>query len=344
VETNKHTRWFRRIALIAAVLAFGVVVLGAYVRLSDAGLGCPDWPTCYSHWSAGAAAQNSEASSAMYPDRPVRYAAALREMVHRYFATGLGLLIVLLAIIAVVNRKSRSLPVALPVFLLGFVVLQGIFGALTVTWQLQPIIVTAHLLGGLTTLALLAWLVLRPEVRSSAPAERGLMRWALIGLATLALQLALGGWTSSNYAAVACPDFPTCQNEWLPSMDLRDAFVPWHKLGVDYTGGVLDHPARVAIHYVHRLGAILTALVLTIVALLTLMRGRSTHLRLAALGVLGALALQIGIGISMVLMTFPLSLATLHNAGAALLVVAFVALLRYLKPLSPTYLAGERRF
>ena len=344
MTTNKHTRWFRRIALVAAVLAFGVVVLGAYVRLSDAGLGCPDWPTCYSHWTAGAAAQNAEAAGALYPDRPVRYAAAIREMVHRYFATGLGLLIVLLAIIAVVNRKSRSLPVALPVFLLGFVVLQGIFGALTVTWQLQPIIVTAHLLGGLTTLALLAWLVMRPEVRSSAPAERGLMRWALIGLATLALQLALGGWTSSNYAAVACPDFPTCQGQWLPSMDLRDAFVPWHKLGVDYTGGVLDHPARVAIHYVHRLGAILTALVLTIVALLTLMRGRSTHLRLAALGVLGALALQIGIGISMVLMTFPLSVATLHNAGAALLVVAFVALLRYLNPLSPTYLAGERRF
>jgi cytochrome c oxidase assembly protein subunit 15 len=344
VATNKHTRWFRRIALVAAVLAFGVVVLGAYVRLTDAGLGCPDWPTCYSHWTAGAAAQNAEAAGALYPDRPVRYALAIREMVHRYFATGLGLLIVLLAIIAVVNRKSRSLPVALPVFLLGFVVLQGVFGALTVTWQLQPIIVTAHLLGGLTTLALLTWLVMRPEVRSPAPTERGLMRWALVGLVILGLQLALGGWTSSNYAAVACPDFPTCQNQWLPSMDLRDAFVPWHQLGVDYAGGVLDHPARVAIHYTHRLGAILTALVLTIVALLTLMRGRSTHLRLAALGVLGALALQIGIGISMVLMTFPLSLATLHNAGAALLVVAFVALLRYLKPLSPTYLAGERRF
>jgi cytochrome c oxidase assembly protein subunit 15 len=344
VATNKHTRWFRRIALVAAVLAFGVVVLGAYVRLTDAGLGCPDWPTCYSHWTAGAAAQNAEAAGALYPDRPVRYALAIREMVHRYFATGLGMLIVLLAIIAVVNRKSRSLPVALPVFLLGFVVLQGVFGALTVTWQLQPIIVTAHLLGGLTTLALLTWLVMRPEVRSPAPTERGLMRWALVGLVILGLQLALGGWTSSNYAAVACPDFPTCQNQWLPSMDLRDAFVPWHQLGVDYAGGVLDHPARVAIHYVHRLGAILTALVLTIVALLTLMRGRSTHLRLAALGVLGALALQIGIGISMVLMTFPLSLATLHNAGAALLVVAFVALLRYLKPLSPTYLAGERRF
>ncbi len=344
MPTNTYTRWFRRVALLAAPLAFGVVVLGAYVRLSDAGLGCPDWPTCYSHWTAGAAAQNAEAASALYPDRPVRYSLAIREMVHRYFATGLGLLIVLLAIIAVANRRSRSLPVALPVFLLGLVLLQGVFGALTVTWRLQPIIVTAHLLGGLTTLALLAWLVLRPEVRTPAPTERGLWRWALAGVATLGLQLALGGWTSSNYAAVACPDFPTCQNQWLPPMDLGDAFVPWHGLGIDYTGGVLDHPARVAIHYVHRIGAIVTALVLTIVALLTLARGRSARLRLAALGVLGALALQIGVGISLVLMTFPLSLATLHNAGAALLVVAVVALLRLLKPLSPTYLAGERRF
>jgi heme a synthase len=344
MASNAGTRWFRRIALLATVLAFGVVVLGAYVRLSDAGLGCPDWPTCYGHWTAAGAEQHVDQVADAFPGQVVRYALAIREMVHRYFAAGLGLLITLLAVIAISNRKNRSLPVALPVFLLAFVILQGVFGALTVTWKLQPITVTAHLLGGLSTLALLAWLVMRPEVRTPAPTERGLWRWALVGLGTLGIQLALGGWVSSNYAAVACPDFPTCQNHWWPPMDLRDAFVLWRGLGVDYTGGVLDHPARVAIHVAHRVGAVLTALVLVSVALFALLRGRSSRLRLAALGVLGALALQIGIGISMVLMTFPLSLATLHNAGAALLVISVVALLRYLKPLSPTYFAGERRF
>lgn len=344
MTSNSYIRWFRRIALVAAVLAFGVVVLGAYVRLSDAGLGCPDWPTCYGHWTAGAAAEHANQASAMYPDRPVDYARAIREMVHRYFAAGLGLLITLLALIAVANRRNRTLPVALPVFLFLFVILQGVFGALTVTWQLQPIIVTAHLIGGMTTLALLVWLNLKAEVRAQVPAERRLWRWALLALAALGLQLALGGWVSSNYAAVACPDFPTCQQRWLPSMDFADAFVLWRGLGVDYTGGILDHPARVAIHFVHRLGAVVAGLALIAVALAALMRGGSGRLRLAAFGVIAAVALQITIAATMVLMIFPLWLATLHNAGAAILVIATVALLRYLKPLSPTYLAGERRF
>jgi cytochrome c oxidase assembly protein subunit 15 len=344
MQTNAPTRWFRRIALIAAALAFGVVVLGAYVRLSDSGLGCPDWPTCYGHWTAGGAAQNASAVAQAFPGQTVRYSLAIREMVHRYFAGGLGLLITALALIAVGNRRSRSLPVALPVFLFAFVILQGIFGALTVTWQLQPIIVTAHLIGGMTTLGLLGWLVMRPEVRTPGSPERGLWGWALVGLGTLGLQLALGGWVSSNYAAVACPDFPTCQNHWLPPMDMTDAFVLWRGLGIDYTGGVLDHPARVAIHFAHRLGAVVATIVLASVAFATLVRAGSPRLRLAALGLLAALVLQIAIGISMVLMAFPLSLATLHNAGAALLVLAVVALLRCLKPLSTAYLPGERRF
>jgi cytochrome c oxidase assembly protein subunit 15 len=344
MASNARPRWFRRIAFLAAVLAFGVVVLGAYVRLSDAGLGCPDWPTCYGHWTAGGAEKNAEQVAQAFPGQTVRYTLAIREMVHRYFATGLGLLIAALAVIAVMSRRQRSLPVALPVFLFAFVILQGIFGALTVTWQLQPIIVTAHLIGGMTTLALLVWLVARPDVRTPAPAERRLWRWALLGLVTLSLQLALGGWVSANYAAVACPDFPTCQLQWWPAMDLSDGFKLWHPLGVDYAGGVLDHPARVAIHFVHRLGAVVTALVLIIVALATLVAGRSRRLKFAALGVLAALALQIGIGITMVMMAFPFAIAVLHNAGAALLVVSVVVLLRRLRPLSPTYLAGERRF
>ncbi|HZF18006.1 MAG TPA: COX15/CtaA family protein [Steroidobacteraceae bacterium] len=344
MATNVRTRWFRRIALAAAVLAFGVVVLGAYVRLSDAGLGCPDWPTCYGHWTASGAATNTESVARNFPGHTVEYTKAIREMTHRYFAGGLGILIAALAVIALTNRKQRNLPVALPVFLLVFVILQGIFGALTVTLQLQPLIVTAHLLGGLTTLGLLVWLVTRPEFRSPTHAERRLGRWALAALAVLVVQLALGGWVSSNYAAVACPDFPTCQAQWWPSMDFRHGFAPWHPLGVDYTGGVLDHPARVAIHFAHRVGAVITAIVLVTLAFATLVAGKSPRLRFAALGVLAAVALQLVIGITMVMMTFPLSLAALHNAGAALLVISVVVLLKKLRPLSPTYFAGERRF
>jgi cytochrome c oxidase assembly protein subunit 15 len=253
-------------------------------------------------------------------------------------------LIVALAALAIVNRRQRNLPLALPLLLVPLVLLQGAFGALTVTWKLQPIMVTLHLLGGMTTLALLTWLVAKPEVRTPTVAERKLTPWALAGLAVLVLQLALGSWVSANYAAVACPDFPTCQNAWLPPMDLSDGFTLWHPLGVDYTGGVLDHPARVAIHFVHRCGALLTALVLASLAFATLGRGKSSRLRFAALGVLGALGLQLVIGITMVMTGFPLTLAALHNAGAALLLVAVVVLIRKLRPLSPAYFVGERRF
>lgn len=344
MATNAHVRWFRRLALAAALLAFGVVVLGGYVRLSDAGLGCPDWPTCYGHWTAGGAEKNSEAVARAFPGHTIEYTLAIREMAHRYFAAALGALITALAILALLNRRQRNLPVALPVFLLAFVMLQGAFGALTVTWKLQPIIVTAHLLGGMTTLALLTWLVAKPEVRTPSPAQRKLSHWTLIGLILLALQLALGGWVSSNYAAVACPDFPTCQNHWIPAMDWRDGFTLWHPLGVDYTGGVLDHPARVAVHFAHRFGALIITLALSTLVFATLALSKSQRARFAALGVLAALALQLSIGVTMVVLAFPLPLAALHNAGAALLLVALVVLLRKLRPLSPTYFAGERRF
>ncbi|HZD20647.1 MAG TPA: COX15/CtaA family protein [Burkholderiales bacterium] len=342
--TNIYVRWFRRVAIAAAVLVFAVVVLGAYVRLSDAGLGCPDWPTCYGHWTAGGAEANTEAVAQEFPGHTVRYTKAIREMLHRYFATGLGALIVALAALAIVNRRQRNLPLALPMVLVPLVLLQGAFGALTVTWKLQPIMVTLHLLGGMTTLAILAWLVAKPEVRTPSVPERKLAPWALVGLAVLALQLALGGWVSANYAAVACPDFPTCQNSWLPSMDLRDGFTLWHPLGVDYTGGVLDHPARVAIHFMHRCGALVTALVLATIAFATLIQGKSPRLRFAAIGVLGALGLQLVLGITLVMTGFPLALAAMHNAGAALLLVSVVVLIRKLRPLSPTYFVGERRF
>lgn len=310
----------RRLALAALLLCFTVVVLGAYVRLSDAGLGCPDWPGCYGHVTpASALASGVDLDSGK----------AWREMIHRYAASTLGFLIVVIAAIAIATRARRLVPLRLALALLVLVVFQGILGMLTVTWLLKPLIVTAHLVFGLTTLAMLCWLwlTLRPRT-ASADAPRLVRRWALVAICALALQIALGGWTSSNYAAMACPDFPTCQGSWWPPMDFRDAFVLWHGLGVNYEGGVLDHPARVAIHFVHRLGAVVASLALIVAAGIALWRVRTPGAVRAAVFVIAALALQLAIGIQMVWQAFPLPLATAHNAGAALLLLSAVLLNR----------------
>lgn len=340
---NSRIAWFRRLALAALVVCAVVVVLGAWVRLTAAGLGCPDWPTCYGHVTAGRALENIDTVNAAFPDRPLEYAKAFREMVHRYAATTLGFLIVVMAAMAIANRRDSAQPVRGPLFLLVFVVVQGIFGALTVTWQLAPPIVTLHLLGGLTTLAVLWWTYLKPQYRQLHPSELVLRRIALLALAALIVQIALGGWTSSNYAALACPDVPTCQNSWWPEMNFRDAFVLWRGLGIDYEGGVLDAPARVAIHFMHRLGAVVATLALATAAFMTISRARSASLRSAGVAVAIALALQVGIGVLTVVRGFPLGVATAHNAGAAVLVLAVVTLLRHLWPLRATWLRGERR-
>jgi len=334
---------FYRLAVLTCVLAYGLVMLGAYVRLSDAGLGCPDWPTCYGHLHPAQALANADDIAAAYPNRPFDYGKALREMVHRYAATGIGFLTLVLAVLAIANRRDPDQSVRGPVFLFLFVILQGIFGALTVTWKLAPPVVTLHLLGGFTVLAGLWWIWLSPERRSLHPSELPLRKFAGVTLAILILQIALGGWTSSNYAAVACPDFPTCQGAWWPPMDAREAFVPWRGLGHDYEGGVLSPQARVAIHFVHRAWAGITAIVLLSLAALTLARGRSRRLRIAALAVAVAVVLQISIGIATVKEGFPLDLATAHNAGAALLLLTVIALLRALWPLPAAFLRGERR-
>lgn len=300
----------RPLAVTALLLCLVVVVLGAYVRLSAAGLSCPDWPGCYGHISpAGSSA----------PTHPIEVGKAWKEMVHRYAAATLGLLIIIIAAFAIQSRKQKVVSPGYAIGLLVLVVTQGIFGMLTVTRQLEPAIVTTHLLFGLSTLALLWWLVLTIG-RRQANAWRGstpflgssLLRTrqlAWLGLAALAVQLALGGWTSSHYAATACPDFPTCQGQWWPAM--RGA---------------------AGIHFAHRLGA-LCATVLLLLAATRVLRSRSDDFaRRAALAVLVALALQLLIGVSMVLRGFPLWLATAHNAGAAVLLLAVVALIRSLRP------------
>jgi cytochrome c oxidase assembly protein subunit 15 len=324
-------RLFRRLALAGVVLTFAVVVLGAWVRLSDAGLGCPDWPGCYGHLSVDDAASNVAVINEAFPHRPFEYHKAIKEMVHRYFASTLGLLIVALAGLAIANRRDPQQPVVLPIALVALVIFQGLLGMWTVTLLLKPLIVVLHLLGGLATLSLLAWLAFASAAGGTETRNVPLLkRITVAALAVLALQIALGGWTSSNYAALACPDFPTCQNSLWPEMDVKDAFILWRGLGIDYEGGVLDHPARVAIHFAHRLGAVLAALVLGLASIAAIRLGPTRGIRIAG-AVLGVvLVCQLILGPVMVVRALPLTLATAHNGVAALLLLAVVALYKKL--------------
>jgi heme a synthase len=338
-------RWIRRLCILGVLLCFAVVVLGAYVRLTAAGLGCPDWPGCYGHLTPAGAARAADAASA-FPGRPLEPGKAWREMIHRYAVGTLSVIVVLVTALALSARRQRLVSVPLALALCATLVTQALLGMLTVTWRLNPLIVSLHLLFGMTTLALLWWLLLSlprgpwgtTALHSAGHAISGggastlalARRLTIFGLIALALQLALGGWTSSNYAAVACPDFPTCQNAWWPHADFRNAFVPWRGLDIDYEGGVLDNSARVAIHLTHRVGALVTTAALSVATLFVLRHRGLRAARPRAWAVLAALALQLVIGISMVLKTFPLWLATAHTAGAALLFLATLALLRAL--------------
>jgi cytochrome c oxidase assembly protein subunit 15 len=324
MHPQRRLFWFRRLALAGALLAAAVVVLGAWVRLTNAGLGCPDWPGCYGHIYPNAGHGD--------PQTGFRFGKALHEMIHRYFAGTLVLVITILLVWAVRYRKDRDQPLIPPALLFVVVCLQGALGALTVTLLLKPLIVTAHLFGGLTTLGLLWWLSLDPERRQLTAREAGLRKYALVGLAALIVQIALGGWTSSNYAAVACPDLPTCQHSWWPLMDFRDAFVLWRGLDIDYEGGVLANPARMAIHFTHRLGALVAGSILISLGVLVATGADSRRLRAAGGLLVLAVLLQISLGVATVHFGVPLSLATLHNAGAAFLVICMLWLLRALWP------------
>ncbi len=332
MPSSPRLKWFRRLATLAAVLCAIVVVVGAWVRLTNAGLGCPDWPGCYGQVHPAQVVERVGEVNAAYPDRPFEYQKALNEMVHRYIVGALGLVILGLAAFSFWNRRDPAQPRILPWVVVALVILQAALGMWTVTLLLKPLIVTLHLLGGLSTLSLLWWLALQPERRDLKAAERPVRRLAIAAMVVLILQVSLGGWTSTNYSAAACADFPACHGQWWPNMDFANAFVLWRGLGIDYEGGVLDAPARVAIHYTHRLGAYLTALVLLLLVIGAWRRGQTVLTRGAATAVLIALALQLTIGMNLIWQGWPLSLGTLHNAGAAALVLAMVTLLRYLSP------------
>ena len=309
---------FQRLARFGTVLALLVVMLGAYTRLSNAGLGCPDWPGCYGRLIVP---DHANAAQDLIAQRPLEAGKAWREMIHRYLAGTLGLVCVALAAIAWLNRKDPAQPRRRPLGLVALIVFQALLGMWTVTLLLKPLIVVGHLFGGLATLAVLSSLARWRSARfpSPTPALRAL---AIGAAAALVLQIFLGGWTSSNYAAVACPDFPTCQTKWWPPLaDFKDGFVLWRGLGIDYEGGVLDHPARVAIHFTHRLGAILAAV---LIALLGARLAFEPATRRDGLAVLVALVCQLTLGVSIVVFGVPLYVAVAHNGVAALLLLTVV--------------------
>ena len=325
----------KRLALLATPLAFLVVVLGAFVRLSDAGLGCPDWPGCYGQIDVPQGAEEIAQAGAAFPDRPVDVAKAWKEMVHRYAAALLGLLICAIGAVAIWRRREPNPLLAPSLSLVALVLVQGLLGMWTVTWQLKPVVVMAHLLGGFGTLALLWWLILRRTVAAGGwalGADSRLYRWTLVGLAIVIVQVALGGWTSANYAALACPDFPACQREWWPEMDFAEAFVMWRGLGVDYEYGVLDNAARTAIHMTHRLGALAVLLYVGWLTVRTACFAAGRKVRIGGAVVGGLLLVQLGLGIANVLLYLPISTAVAHNACAALLVLALVTLAHGLRP------------
>ncbi len=328
---------FYRLSLSATCLTLIVIVLGAYVRLSDAGLGCPDWPGCYGQILAPTAEHEVHAANQAFPERPVETHKAWKEMAHRYLASTLGLVILALAFLAIKNRREPNQAVILPLVLVLVVCFQGALGMWTVTLLLKPAIVTLHLIGGMLTLALLSWLTLSQIYPKEKRIETSVStkNWAIFALFILCLQISLGGWTSTNYVALHCYDLPTCQGEWLPPTDFKEGFTIWRELGVDYEGGVLSVEAGTAVHLTHRIGAVVTLFVtgLLILFLFQIKQRLSTHL---AIIISCVLATQITLGLLNIILVLPLVIAVAHNGVAALLLITLVATNRILVAKEPS--------
>ncbi|MDE2247033.1 MAG: COX15/CtaA family protein [Xanthomonadaceae bacterium] len=380
--SSRRGTLLRGLSLFAALFAFGLVMFGAFVRLSNAGLSCPDWPTCYGQVTWPQHAQAVAHADAAFPDRPYEAHKAWREQVHRFLAGTLGLMVLALAVLASWRRRSALLPViggsmfaavgvalymhgehrwssllaacaiALPLFAalrlprpgawricvlaLGVIIFQAMLGMWTVTLLLKPIVVMGHLLGGMTTFALLAWAALRfSGVAATDEGLADLRRWVVVGIVLLLCQIALGGWTSSNYAALACGygpgSFPQCLGQWAPPTDFHQGFVLWRAIGVGYEGGVLDMAARSAIQIAHRIGALVVFCYLGWLAFRLARRG----LRGYGVAVAVALLSQVMLGISNVYFGLPLAVATAHNGMAALLLFTLLASLARTQKAAP---------
>ena len=327
-----HTRLAALVAL-TMFLTFDLIVFGAFTRLSDSGLGCPDWPGCYGHASPLGAASHIDAAQTAMPTGPVTFGKAWIEMVHRYLAMTVGALIVVATLAGWAFRRRLPLSPWWPTATLAWVIVQGPFGMLTVTWRLKPAIVTLHLLGGMFLLALLV--VQHEALRArSLRWPRRLLQLLLAVFALLVLQIALGAWVSSNYAVLACSGFPQCNGSWWPAMDFGHGFTLERELGMAGDGSLLPFDALVAIHMTHRIVALLAAIgLLGLARVLWLRQGQ--HRAALALGVLTAW--QIATGLSNIVLGWPLAAALAHTAGAALLVAllsSLVARAAWLRPAS----------
>ena len=327
VYLSRGTDRYKKLAWVTVFFTFDLIVFGAFTRLTDSGLGCPDWPGCYGEANPVLAHHDIHAAESLMPTGPVTVFKAWIEMIHRYLAMGVGVLIIASLVIGWrlwrTHRASRYAP-KLPAFLLLFVCVQGAFGAWTVTLKLQPVIVTTHLLLGLSLLALLTWHALRQSERSPvADISSALRIPAALALCAAFMQIALGGWVSTNYAALACGGFPLCQDAWMPSMDFTHGFTLWRALGMTAAGDYLPFDALVAIHWVHRLFAVV---VLGLVAWVAHRAWKTPGTEQLGRALLWLILLQFCTGMATVLLNWPLTIAVLHNAGAALLVLLLTML------------------
>ena len=345
----------RTLTWVTLFLTFDLVIFGAFTRLTDSGLGCPDWPGCYGHASPLGATEQISAAQAAMPSGPVTHPKAWIEMIHRYLATGVGVLILTLAVTSWLHRRAQDQREAgptlsasdtvrgnelneldqhrsnispwWPTFTLLWVCLQGAFGALTVTMKLFPAIVTMHLLGGMVLLALLKVQSVRytqaQGVLLPVPLQPATLAWILITFALLWLQIALGGWVSTNYAVMACTDFPACQNSMWPEMNFSEGFTLWRELGAGRNGDNISFQALTAIHYVHRLSAYLVFAAMLVLAVKLY---KIQALRSAALWLAGLALLQVATGLGNVLLGWPLAAAVMHTGGAAALVVVLTGI------------------
>jgi cytochrome c oxidase assembly protein subunit 15 len=324
--------FYYKFTLFAILFAAVVVLLGAYTRLVDAGLGCPDWPGCYGFLTVPDTHEEIKIAEEAYPHASVETHKAWPEMVHRYFAGTLGLIIALLAFLAIKARKDAAQPLVLPLILLALVIFQAALGMWTVTMGLLPVVVMGHLLGGFTTLALLWLLLLRLRNGNRKAKSNRLRTLAIIGIFVVFAQISLGGWTSANYAAIICTDFPTCQGHWIPPLDLEGAFQIRGEGINNYLGGFMGNEARVTVHWIHRLGALITTLYLLFLSYSLAMQGCHKY----ASWLIAVLTMQVTLGISNVLLSLPLHVAVAHNGIAALLLLSMVGIAHNLGQQSET--------
>lgn len=316
----------KKIVLAAVLLALVVIVLGAYTRLTDAGLGCPDWPGCYGHLTVPNTDTHIEAAEAAYPERPFEAHKAWNEMIHRYSAGTLGFLILIIFVWSIVKRAYYR-PAKLPFFLLCLVAFQGALGMWTVTLNLLPAVVMGHLLGGFAVLSCLFLLYLRLSsyrIPGGDSHVRKFAKYAAFGIVILVCQISLGGWTSANYAAMACYEFPLCQDGWVQQIDISGAFsVPE---AVDYEFGAHDVGERITMHVAHRIGAIITFIYLCWLAVRLYANADSSRIKNLSILMVVTLGVQVALGVSNVVFTLPLTVAVLHNAVAACLLLVMVKL------------------